>query len=55
MLDMCAKAHEAYNKNIILWMKTIHYPNKIDLTWSQSYQLMVLFTPKLDNQCYPYI
>ena len=50
MFDMCTKAHEAYYKNIILWMKTIHYPNKIDLTWSQSYQLMVLFTPKSNSK-----
>ena len=43
--SLALKAYEAYHKKVILWLKTIHYPNKPGfhlVTISQ----MAPFTPK---------
>ena len=49
LLIVNLKAHVEYLKKYILWMKTIHYLNKIDLTWSQSYQLHRLLQNQLQS------
>ena len=46
-MDVIKEYCSGFGKNIVLWLKNIYFPNKLDPTKSQPCQLMVPLDPTL--------